>query len=377
MFNLRAVDQVKQQLKQSLLATSKQVWRIPLDRRQSIEMLSDAIFYKKQHPSLKLPTLQSLKGEPSRYFPTDKIISFEPDFVWKISTDNSPINSLKTCTSGNVLVNGKYLLDLDFRVSGAGILEFPYKPKQIQYSTIVAPWSHLWCSYYDFVIFVLAKLCRIEYVFGTEIWQEAKICYPLLHTKFEQEYLAKLGIPQSSLLDTRSWEVGYHADSMIVGNNQDWYYPSPYDISLLRNKFALRETSTPYRRLYLSRKGRRRVKNEAEVRAILKKFDFEIVEDVERSIEEQIRLFNEAAIIVGPHGAGFTNILWCQPGTKVFEFFYGGYTPPYFYYLSQLLGLDYSYLVEDINSPEDWSHIGVDLKVDTEVLRKKLQKMLD
>ncbi len=109
----------------------------------------------------------------------------------------------------------------------------------------------------------------------------------------------------------------------------------------------------------------------------MKEFDFEILEDISRTVDEQIRLFAEAAVVVGPHGAGFTNLLWCQPGTKVLEFFYGGYTPPYFYYICQLLGLEYSRMVDDKNVAEDWSFIGMDMTVDVEILKREIQKMLE
>ena len=36
--------------------------------------------------------------------------------------------------------------------------------------------------------------------------------------------------------------------------------------------------------------------------------------------KDQINLYNSAKIIVGLHGAGFANICFCSPGTKVIEF---------------------------------------------------------
>ncbi|MCC3534569.1 MAG: glycosyltransferase family 61 protein [Microcoleus sp. PH2017_25_DOB_D_A] len=376
MMNPKLVDQIKQMLKQSLLATSRRIWRTPLDRRTSIKLLDNSIVYKQQHEPVNIPALTSVNGVPSRFFTTEKTVSFDPDYVWKISV-NKHIEALTICTSGNTLLNHKLLLDLDFRISGAGILEWPYKSHQITYPLVVAPWSHLWCSYYDYVIFVLAKLCRIEEALGKEIWQEAKICYPLRHTAFELDFLTKLGIPKSSLIDTRARDTGYHAESLVLGNNQDWYFPSPYDIELLRKKFCLKENVKPYRKLYLSRSGQRQVKNEAQVREVLKEFGFEILEDISRTVDEQIRLFAEAAVVVGPHGAGFTNLLWCQPGTKVLECFYGGYTPPFFYYISQILGLEYSRMVDNSDDSEDWSLISMDMTVDVEVLRREIKKMLE
>ena len=121
LMNPKLVDQIKQMLKQSLLATSRRVWRTPLDRRTSIKLLDDSIVYKKQHEPINIPALASVNKVPSRFFATEKTVSFDPDYVWKISL-NQKINSLTICTSGNTLLNNKLLLDLDFRISGAGIL---------------------------------------------------------------------------------------------------------------------------------------------------------------------------------------------------------------------------------------------------------------
>ena len=37
------------------------------------------------------------------------------------------------------------------------------------------------------------------------------------------------------------------------------------------------------------------------------------------SFKNQIKLFNTSSIIIGAHGAAFTNIIFCKPGTKIIE----------------------------------------------------------
>ena len=39
-----------------------------------------------------------------------------------------------------------------------------------------------------------------------------------------------------------------------------------------------------------------------------------------RGIQGQLDLFQHAKIVLGPHGAGLTNMLWCQNGTSIIEF---------------------------------------------------------
>ena len=45
-----------------------------------------------------------------------------------------------------------------------------------------------------------------------------------------------------------------------------------------------------------------------------------VVFDGSESLPEQARLFNRAALIVGPHGAAFANMIWCAAGAAIAEF---------------------------------------------------------
>jgi Glycosyltransferase 61 len=37
------------------------------------------------------------------------------------------------------------------------------------------------------------------------------------------------------------------------------------------------------------------------------------------SLEDTMRFFNEAVMVVAPHGAGLANLVFCEPGTYVVE----------------------------------------------------------
>ena len=63
----------------------------------------------------------------------------------------------------------------------------------------------------------------------------------------------------------------------------------------------------------------RKITNEPEVRSILEKNNFKTVALSKLSLKRQIALFNNADQIVGLHGAGFANIIFCKPKTKVLE----------------------------------------------------------
>ncbi len=59
------------------------------------------------------------------------------------------------------------------------------------------------------------------------------------------------------------------------------------------------------------------------------------------SLGEQIDLFRAARAVIGPHGAGLSNVAFCEPGTILYEFIPEHYTNPCFARLAQATGLHY------------------------------------
>lgn len=75
------------------------------------------------------------------------------------------------------------------------------------------------------------------------------------------------------------------------------------------------------RRIYISRSKApvRNVINENEIVPILARHGFEIVHCENMSFSEQVKIFSEASMIAGPHGAGLVNMMFMHPGAKVLE----------------------------------------------------------
>lgn len=105
-------------------------------------------------------------------------------------------------------------------------------------------------------------------------------------------------------------------------------YISKFVINLLRNTFLplLINTKKKPLNIYISRndtlsnlKDYRKISNEVEVLAFLKKKGFKILNNSNFSFLKQIEIFYNARIIVGLHGAGFSNLIFCKKNTKVIE----------------------------------------------------------
>jgi hypothetical protein len=63
------------------------------------------------------------------------------------------------------------------------------------------------------------------------------------------------------------------------------------------------------------------------------------------SVAQQAALLAEAEVVLAIHGSGLTNIVFCQPGTKVVELFSPYYVYPCYWLLSNLMQLEYYYLL--------------------------------
>lgn len=62
-------------------------------------------------------------------------------------------------------------------------------------------------------------------------------------------------------------------------------------------------------------------------------------------VPEQARLLAEAEPFVGHHGAGLSNLSFCESGTRVTEIFQDCHFSPSFARMAQIGGLDYALAV--------------------------------
>ena len=104
------------------------------------------------------------------------------------------------------------------------------------------------------------------------------------------------------------------------------------------------------RRVFVSRSRERLrfIENEAEVRELCRRLDFQFIDPGEFSPELQIEIFSSAEIVVGIHGAGLTNIVFCSPGSRVLEIFpppSAGYLPFHYIMLASMQRLKYTALI--------------------------------
>lgn len=111
----------------------------------------------------------------------------------------------------------------------------------------------------------------------------------------------------------------------------------------VRLRDAVEQTAPGDRKIYVARTDAtgRRMRNEAAVIEASRRRGFDIVVPGELSLAEQIRLFRGANLVFGPHGAGMTNIVFCEPGAIVYELLPAHYTNACFCNLAHISRLRY------------------------------------
>ncbi|MEM4781690.1 MAG: glycosyltransferase family 61 protein [Halalkalicoccus sp.] len=106
-----------------------------------------------------------------------------------------------------------------------------------------------------------------------------------------------------------------------------------------------RESAEGSERIFVSRRGadRRDVLNEERVMERLSELGFESSRLETLSVAQQARLFADAEIVVAPHGAGLTNLIYAEE-CAVLELF-GHRVKEHYYRLAAALGFEYDHLL--------------------------------
>jgi hypothetical protein len=132
--------------------------------------------------------------------------------------------------------------------------------------------------------------------------------------------------------------------SLVFASKGSALSANPTDIKTLRDfRDSLELPASTIRKIYISRKVDGRVpENELDVEALMSELGFEIVSLTGIELDVQMALFANAEVVVGTHGAGLANLVWCKANqTKVVEIMRDG-QPHCFEHLASAGNLDYS-----------------------------------
>ncbi len=170
---------------------------------------------------------------------------------------------------------------------------------------------------------------------------------------FHCESLAPLGIGADRLIEA-SPTLHLKLEHFFATDYSARDNPAPWLHLWYKDKFIrpLNLKVKPGRKIYISRAdaSHRRVSNSEEVHTMVSALGFEVVALSRLSFIDQAKLFNTSDVIVGEHGAGFANLVFCRTGSKVIEIFSVFWIAPCGYAIARSAGLEYHAYVAE--SPE-------------------------
>jgi len=275
-------------------------------------------------------------------------------------------------------------LDKDLLKYSAGILHVN-KPKSIirikcafslcgVHSKV---WSHFMMQYLPKINYIdhLMKLSDNSLTLLTPEYNDHQIMEIInsLTRRYNKISVVALSDGQAAQCD-----ILYHVENISIVSDHALYI-SPSDVLIpdialcfLKEKFIFDPllfhsnvdiVNTPYRKIFLSRKEStlsplstmRNLINHNEVESYFVNKGFEIIFPHEYDLSHKRKIFRESKIIVGPSSSGFTNIIFCHPGTKILVF--GNYQRVYDLYISKLASYFDLELLSVIGEDEDSDNI--------------------
>jgi hypothetical protein len=132
----------------------------------------------------------------------------------------------------------------------------------------------------------------------------------------------------------------------LVASGYEAAQVHPSSIAILREHFSVTEEAGD-RLLYVSRMGFRRSSTwELDlIHALTGRMpELEVIDGHRMSLREQIATFSQAALVIGPHGAGLTNVVFSPKAARVIEISTPENCDDHFWRLAALRGQAYTSL---------------------------------
>ena len=182
-------------------------------------------------------------------------------------------------------------------------------------------------NYWHWLFDVLPRIFLYEKFYALKNLD--KILVPNLKERFQIETLSDLGINNKRIINANYYrhikvKELYATSHPNISNLERVPY---WIIASLRERFIKKKNQTnKFDKIYIDRgdsksnvKNFRKIINEKEIINFLISKGFNILKLSEFSFLEQVSIFNNAKYIIGLHGAGFANSVFCKENTNILE----------------------------------------------------------
>jgi hypothetical protein len=167
-------------------------------------------------------------------------------------------------------------------------------------------------------IFILKKIYKIK--------SDDFFIVPNYLYKFQKETLKLLGI--NNIIN--AYKKNHIKADKVISVHFDVSQQNNFRIPIWVIKFLKihlkvnSKNSKKYEKIYIDRNDSlntnlRKIENEDEIKNYLKKKGFKFLQLSNLEFLDEIRIFNNAKIVIGLYGAGLSNVIYCKKNTSVIE----------------------------------------------------------
>ncbi|MEQ8384397.1 MAG: glycosyltransferase family 61 protein [Coleofasciculus sp. A1-SPW-01] len=236
------------------------------------------------------------------------------------------------------------------------------------YVSFLGLWGDI--HYSHWLLDILPRVSLLKHL-SSNLQDDLQFIVPNQLQTYHIEALTLLGIPQERWISMpngvyrlEKFVLCHAAERSMVVNGKHF---SEVRNSLVKAVIGSEINSKVTRRVYISRRNsRRKIINEEELMPVLDKYGFEVYCCEKMSLKEQIRLFSETEVVLGAHGAGIHNQIFCNPGAKIIEI----YNPIWVYHGT--------FRIANLMNHEHWHTFGEDTGAENSIYMNpnKLDKVL-
>jgi len=275
---------------------------------------------------LKISKLKSKKSKNKNYF----IYEIKNGRVYTDNTENvAIINGNQVLKDVSFQQQNSFLKSIKYNSSlkeGTPALQKKFKGKVL----ILCQGASGINNYSHWLLDILPKIRICEEMYNLK---DIDYFYVQNKTPFQIESFKKIGIPTNKIIDCGKYKH-IKAEKLIalthhVYEKNDYILNAQkkqpeWSITWLRKKFLkIKKKVNKNNKVFIDRSDSKskhcQIINNDVVINFFKKLNFKIYQLSELSFNQQIKIFNNSKIIVGVHGAGLTNFIFCKKNTKILE----------------------------------------------------------
>jgi hypothetical protein len=335
----------------------------------SEQFISDCSVYCKPLMAVQIP------GDYIVTLRDGRVYSYDPGNTAIISKDNYLVNEI----SFTYDISRDQLVDASknkvFQLKG---LTKPKKFKGTVFSLLAGGGAKYY--YYHWMLDSFAKLGLLKQ--AGRLDEVDYFLVPNYNTNYHRDTLSRFGIGEDKIIiedAVRHLQADY---LMVTSYTLIEFHHPKWVCDFLHNSFTLPRAGQPRHKLIYIPRGdaavNRKVLNEQALIEELKGYGFEIPFLSRMTVLEQAELFNSVKLVLGAHGSGFTNLVFCEPGTIAIELFPDKYVRHINYDICNKMGLEYHYVL----CPSDGDPVNtvdgqiINLTADIPAIKAKLAPLL-